>query len=64
MENRSLPTASDVLEHLDALRSFVVNAELSERTTASFFTFPRNFLLDVEKKKVQLKLTSYFNVAQ
>lgn len=40
-------------------------AELSQKTEASFLTSRITFfLMNIEKKKVQRKLTSYFNIAK
>lgn len=38
-------------------------AQLSEKTAASF-NFQKNFSMGIEKKKVQHKLMSYFNIAE
>lgn len=50
------------LEALDGLRGFVASAELSEETATRFYEFQKSLLQDLEKQKVQRKVTDYFKV--
>lgn len=47
-------------EALDMLCTFVTGTELSDGTATRFYRFQKNLLQDIEKQKVQCKVTGYF----